>query len=179
MNNSYMSVGNCAVQNTYIGIISNNSYYWSTLDFVSSSGNQLWGFEYQGCMGLGATQTIACSNGGPLGPGAGLMVQTDCAIRQGGNFIVYAKGNSGPGIYALAGSGVQCGSSQFLYNGNWGILSSQAQVSCSSSNFVGNANGAIWAYAGGGVAANGSAGVTGACVPAANTQGNGFAYVIV
>jgi hypothetical protein len=172
INNAYTALGNVSVQNTWLGIISNNSYFWTELDFVSSCGNILWGFEFQGCMALGATQTIACSN-----QHQGWVIQVGSAIRQGGNFIVYARGNADSGITCLAGGSASVVGSQFLNNGNWGILNYQGQISCNNSNFSGNVGGPMYAT-GGGIVATGSAGTAG-CVPAANTQGNGFAFITV
>jgi hypothetical protein len=172
INNAYMSIGNCAVQNTYLGIISNNSYFWTTWDFVSSSGNYYWGFEFQGCMALGATQTIACSNTN----GSGWVIQVGSSIRQGGNFIVYARGNNGAGIYCMPGGSASCQGSQFLNNANYGVNVSQGQIACQNSNFSGNGGGPMYAQQGGGIAANGSTGTAGSS-PAVNTQGNVYAWI--
>jgi hypothetical protein len=173
INNSYMAIGNCSIQNGYLGIICNNSYFWTTLDFVSACGCNYWGFEFQGCMALGATQTIACSNGGP-----GWMIQVGSAIRQGGNFIVYSRGNIGAGIQCSTGGSASVAGSQFLNNTTYGIYNTQGQITCPNSNFSGNASGPMYAWGGAGITANGSTGTAG-CIPAANTQGNVYAFITV
>jgi hypothetical protein len=73
---------------------------------------------------------------------------------------------------------VSCSGSQFLNNGNWGILNYQGQIACSNSNFSGNAGGPMYAWGGAGITANGSTGAAGS-IPAPNTQGNVYAFITV
>jgi hypothetical protein len=51
-NNSVMSIANCSIQNTWWGVICNNCYVWTALDFASSCGNYYYGWEFQGCMAV-------------------------------------------------------------------------------------------------------------------------------
>jgi hypothetical protein len=171
INNSYFTIFNSSIHGfAQNGIISNNSLLWSGGSFLSVSGCGSDGFEFQGGLGLGATQTIACSNGGN-----GFLAQAGAAIRQGAGGI-YAKGNVQSGLIAASGAGVSVKNSSFLNNAAWGLYCIQAMVAALNSTFSGNTSGPLYANIGGGIYITGSTGFAG-CSPALNTQGNGFAFI--
>jgi hypothetical protein len=172
-NNSCMSIANVSIQNCYWGIICNNCYVWTALDFVSACGGYYYGFEFQGCMAYSATQTIACS----IQNGSGFTLQAGTSIKTG---YVYCKGNAQAGVSLSTGSSANL-SGQFLNNHNYGIIAQQSQCNCANAVFSGNTPGPIYAWGGAGVYAGGATGVIGVSgsVPAPNSgQGNNFAWIV-